>query len=170
MYLDFRGYLQKRLTRIRRRFRSLWKSYLLQSLLAALVVAIVFIVLSIEYIVIVSSLGSTAFIIFAMPGSNTANPRRVIGGHVIGLVCGSLLSLIPHTTLLPLSIMVYSLAVGLSIVLMVALDFEHPPASGTALGVAITGPSPQLMLTVLTGSIVLSIAHVFLKKHLKDLV
>ncbi len=169
MYLDFRGYLQKRLTRIRRRFRSLWKNYLLQSLLAALVVAIVFIVLSIEYIVIISSLGSTAFIIFAMPRSNTANPRRVIGGHVIGLVCGSLLSLIPLTTLPP-AIMVYSLAVGLSMVLMVALDFEHPPASGTALGVAITGSSFRPVLTVLAGSIVLSIAHVLLKKHLKDLV
>jgi len=170
MHFDFRNYSRKRLTRIRRRFRSLWKNYLIQSLLATLVVAIVFTVLSIEHVVIIASLGSTAFIIFTMPRSNTANPRRVIGGHVIGLVCGSLLSLIPHTTLLPLSIMVYSLAVGLSMVLMVALDFEHPPASGTALGIAITGFSPQLMLTVLTGSIVLSIAHVFLKKHIKDLV
>jgi hypothetical protein len=62
------------------------------------------------------------------------------------------------------------MAVGLSTVLMVALDFEHPPASGTALGIAITGFSPQLMLTVLTGSIVLSMAHVFLRKYLKDLV
>ena len=164
MYLNFRDYSRKRLTRIRRRFRSLWKSYLLQSLLAALVVAMVFIVLPIEDVVVISSLGSTAFIIFAMPRSNTANPRRVIGGHVIGLVCGSLLSIIPHTTLS------YSLAVGLSIVLMVALDFEHPPASGTALGVAIIGSSPQIVLTVLIGSIVLSIAHVFLKKYIKDLV
>jgi len=169
MHFDFRDYSQKRLTRIRRRFRSLWKNYLVQSLLATLAVAIVFIVLSIEHVVVISSLGSTAFIIFAMPRSNTANPRRVIGGHVIGLVCGSLLSIIPHTTLYP-AIMVYSMAVGLSTALMVALDFEHPPASGTALGIAITGSSPQLVLTVLTGSIVLSIAHVLLKKHLKDLV
>ena len=169
MYFDFRDYSRKRLTRIRRRFRSLWKSYLLQSLMATLVVATVFIVLPIEDVVIISSLGSTAFIIFTMPKSKSANPRRVIGGHVIGLVCGSLLSITPHTTL-SLAITAYSLAVGLSIVLMVALDFEHPPASGTALGVAIVGSSPQIVLTVLTGSIVLSIAHVFLKKYIKDLV
>ncbi len=169
MRFNFRDYSRKRFTRIRRRFRSLWKNYLVQSLLATLVVAIMFIVLSIEHVVVIASLGSTAFIIFAMPRSNTANPRRVIGGHIIGLICGSLLSIIPHTTLTP-AVMVYSMAVGLSTVLMVALDFEHPPASGTALGIAITGFSPQLMLAVLTGSIVLSIAHVFLRKHLKDLV
>ena len=65
--------------------------------------------------------------------------------------------------------MVYSLAVGLSMFLMVATDTEHPPASGTALGVTLTGFSPSVAIAILTGTIMLSLAHVFLKRFIKDL-
>ena len=77
-------------------------------------------------------------------------------------------ALIPQPSALS-SIIVYSLAVGISIFLMVALDAEHPPAGGTALGVAITGFSPNMVIAVLTSSIVLSLAHRFSKRFLKDL-
>jgi CBS-domain-containing membrane protein len=63
----------------------------------------------------------------------------------------------------------YAFAVGLSIYLMVALDFEHPPASGTALGIALSGISPSVALTVVVSSIVISLAHRFLRRFLKDL-
>jgi len=138
-------------------------------LLAAIVVGVVFFILNIEHVVVIASIGATAFIIFAMPRNTTANPRRVIGGHVIGLISGSLVALIPHSAAFP-SIIVYSIAVGLSMFLMVTLDFEHPPASGTALGVAITGVSPNVAIAVLTSSIVLSLAHRFLSRFLRDLV
>jgi len=121
-----------------------------------------------EHAVVIASIGATAFIVFTMPRNITAAPRRVIGGHLIGLFSGSLCALIPHSSILP-SIVVYSLAVGISILLMVALDVEYPPAGGTALGVAITGFSPNVMIAVLTSSIVLSLAHRFCKKFLKDL-
>jgi CBS-domain-containing membrane protein len=64
----------------------------------------------------------------------------------------------------------YSLAVGLSIFLMVALDVEYPPAAGTALGVAITEFSLSVALTILISSICLSAAHHLLKRYLRDLV
>jgi hypothetical protein len=60
--------------------------------------------------------------------------------------------------------------VGISMFLMVALDMEHPPASGTALGVAIGGFSIMVMVAVLTSAVVLSLAHHYLKRYLKDLV
>ena len=72
--------------------------------------------------------------------------------------------------ILTLAVIGYSLAVGLSIFLRVALAFEHPPAAGTALGVAMTQFSPAVAITVLTGSIVLSLAHRFLRRFLRDLV
>ena len=53
---------------------------------------------------------------------------------------------------------------------MVLLDVEHPPAAGTALGVAITQLSPSVVLTVLISSIALSLAHRFLRRFLRDLV
>jgi CBS-domain-containing membrane protein len=103
-----------------------------------------------------------------MPRNTAAQPRRVIGGHLVGLTSGSLIALIPHHMLLS-NVLVYAIAVGVSIFLMVALDFEHPPASGTALGVAMTGFSFNVMIAVITSSILLSLAHKFLRKYLREL-
>jgi len=168
MHFNFRTILYSRLLRIRREFRRLWKNYLYQSLLATIVVFLVLLLLNMEHVVVIASIGATAFIVFTMPRNVTAVPRRVIGGHIIGLLSGSVCALLPHSSMLP-SIMVYSIAVGISILLMVALDMEHPPAAGTALGVAITGFSLSVMVAVLTSSIVLSLAHRFSKRFLKDL-
>ncbi|MFC1902035.1 HPP family protein [Chloroflexota bacterium] len=168
MYNKFLAYLYRRWARIRLEFPRLWKNYLYQSLLATVMVFIVLLLLTVENAVVIASIGATAFIVFTMPRSITAKPRRVIGGHLVGLLAGSLCALIPHSTTLS-SITVFALAVGISICLMVALDVEHPPASGTALGVAITGFSPGVMVTIITSSLVLSLAHHFSKKFLRDL-
>ncbi|MEA3475081.1 MAG: HPP family protein [Candidatus Cloacimonadota bacterium] len=66
------------------------------------------------------------------------------------------------------SILVYSLAVGLSIFVMVVIDTEHPPASGTALGIVITGFSLNATIAVITSAIVLSLVHHFFKPYLRD--
>ena len=162
------AYLKRRWMRIRGEFPRLWKNYLYQSFLAAIVVFIVLLLLTIEQAVIIASIGATAFIVFTMPRNICAKPRRVIGGHIVGLVSGSLCAIIPHSSTLT-SISVIALAVGVSICLMVAIDVEHPPASGTALGVALTGFTPGAMIAVLTSSIILSLAHTFSKIFLKDL-
>jgi len=150
------------------KLRSSWKSYILQSLLAAFTVFMVLLFLNIEHAVIISSIGATAFIVFAMPKSITAKPRNVIGGHLAGLLLGSLCTLIPQPSSLH-SIAAYSLAVGLSILAMVITDTEHPPAAGTALGVAIKGFSLNIAIAVVTSVIILSLAHHFFKPYLKDL-
>ena len=103
-----------------------------------------------------------------MPKSITAKTRNVVGGHVVGLICGTLCALIPHPSLL-LSAIVYSLAVGLSILIMVITDTEHPPASGTALGVAIKGFSPNVTIAVMASVTVLSLIHRLFGRHLRDL-
>ncbi|MDD4858616.1 MAG: HPP family protein [Dehalococcoidales bacterium] len=161
-------YLHRRWSHITAEFRLLWKHYVYQSLLATVVLAIVLAVLRAEHAVVVASIGATAFIVFTMPGLSTARPRRIIGGHIIGLIIGSLCFLFPHASTAS-SIIVYSASVGISMFLMVALDAEHPPASGTALGVAISGFSPAIILTVLTASILLALAHRYLHKYLRNL-
>ena len=168
MHFSFLDSARRRLHRIRRGFSRLWFNYIYQSLLATVVIFIILLLLNLEHVVVIASIGATAFIVFTMPRNITATPRRVIGGHIVGFICGSAFAFIPHTTALT-AITVYSLAVGTAVFLMVALDFEHPPAGGTALGVAITGFSVSVMVAVLTSSIVLSLAHRFLKKYLKDL-
>jgi len=149
-------------------FRSSWKNYVFQSFLATLVMFIVLLLLNIEHAVIIASIGATAFIVFTMPKNITAQPRNVIGGHLVGLLCGSLCALTPQSSPLA-SIIAYSLAVGLSIFIMVVTDTEHPPASGTALGVAVAGLSLNVALAVITSAIILSLVGHLLKPFLKDL-
>ncbi|MFC1967860.1 HPP family protein [Chloroflexota bacterium] len=159
--------LRKSLLRIRREFRKLWWNYIYQSFLAA-VVLLVLILMHTEDFVIIASIASTAYVVFAMPKYTTAQPKRVIGGHLIGLLSGSLAHIIPHEAFFT-SAIVYSLTVGLSIFLMVALDFEHPPAAGTALGIAMNSFSTSIFLTVLVSCTALSLAHRLMRRFLKDL-
>ena len=149
-------------------FRLYWKHYVLQSLFATLAVFIVLYFLSLQDAVIIASLGATAFIVFAMPDSLMAQPRNVIGGHLVGLFWGFVFSLVPHAATIE-DLVCYSLAVGLSIFTMVVTDTEHPPAAGTALGVAITGMSPNVLVAVILSIVLLSLMHRFFKPYLRDL-
>lgn len=149
-------------------FVSHWKSYVFQSLLATVAIFVALLVFTLQHPVIVASIGATGFIVFARPDSATAKARSVVGGHLVGLFCGFLCTLILQFSSVHPAI-AYSLAVGLSIFIMVVADTEHPPASGTALGVAIEGFCMNLMIAVITSVIVLSLAHRFLKPLLRDL-
>lgn len=161
-------YRNKPIKRSLREFRVHWKSYLFQSLMATLAVFFLLLILSKAQLLIVASLGATAFIIFAMPKSKTAYPRHVIGGHLIGLLCGAFASFVPHSQPVS-SLFLYSITVGLSIFLMVSTDTEHPPAAGTALGITFTGFTFNVALTVVMGSIFLSLIHKVFRKYLKDI-
>jgi len=146
-----------------------WKNYVFQSFLATLAMIIVLFLLTLQNAVIVASIGATSFIIFAMPNNVTARIRNVAGGHMIGMICGMVCSyFIPKISIHP--IFLSSLAVGISIFLMVVLDMEHPPATGTALGIASTGFSWKPLLGVITSVVVLSIVRILFRKKIRDLV
>ncbi len=149
-------------------FEQHWRNYVFQSLFATLAVFVVLYFLTLQNAVIIASLGASAFIVFAMPKALTANARNVIGGHIVGLFWGFVFSLVPHPTQFA-SLVCYSSAVGLSIFTMVVIDTEHPPASGTALGVAITGMHPDVLITVILSIVLLSLIHHFFKPYLRDL-
>ena len=64
-------------------------SYIIQSLLAVIAVAVIlYFVETITQAAIVAALGASSFIVFAMPKTVAAEPRRLIGGHITGIVCG----------------------------------------------------------------------------------
>ena len=144
------------------------KACFLQSCLATIAMFLTLLILTLEHALIMVSMGATAFIVFVMPREPTARPKNVIGGHLIGLLSGSLCSLIPHAQALLLAL-ACALAVGLSISLMVATGTHHPPASGTALGVVLTGFSIRVVLGVLVGALVLSLIHYLLRDRLTEL-
>ncbi len=161
--------MKKYFKKIIREFRVHAKNYVLQCLLATITVFIVLYILTLENVIIVASMGSTAFVVFALPKSVSAHPRGVIGGNIVGLFCGSVSSLIavPYELL---TLLIYAIAVGLSIFIMVVFDTEHPPASGLALGVAISGYSLKITVTVITFSLLLSAVHVIFKDRIRNLV
>lgn len=149
-------------------FRLHWKNFVFQSLLATLVLLLALWVMKTNQMVLVASLGATAFIVFALPNGVTARPRNVVGGHVVGLLCGLLANwlAVPDS---PYVIIVYAAAVGIAMFVMVVFDLEHPPAAGTALGIAILGAGEGAILSVLTGAVVLALAHRLLRRWLRDL-
>ena len=152
--------------------------YLVQTAVAALVMFVVFLILrELRQLVIVASLGSSAFTVFAMPNELTARARNVVGGHFCCFVIGILLRSVgmswfglpsqPGGTLG--TIVLCSVAVGLSLLVMVVFDTEHPPAVGTAIGVLVSGYSWAVAITVLGGAISLSSVKYLLRRRLKNL-
>jgi CBS-domain-containing membrane protein len=147
------------------KFKKLWKYYIWQSFLAVVAFFIILLILGKEKIVVISAMGATAFIVFAMPNAVSAKSKNVIGGHLVGLVLGLIFYFIGIPYLFE-----FPLVVGLAIFVMATLDVEHPPAVGTALAVLINEVSPDASFIVVAIAFTLSICHYYLKTHLKDLV
>ena len=153
-------------------FRRYRKNFLLQSLLATVSLFCVLVLLGQQEVVFVASIGATTFIVFTLPDKFTAQPRNVIGGHVIGLLCGAaavkLLTAFPD--LYPtLRLGVFALAVGIAMFIMIVFDMEHPPAAGTALGIAVEGFTMQMALGVVFCAVVLTLIRLLLRPWLRDL-
>ena len=127
--------------------------------------------------VIIAAIGSTGFVLFATPHTANAAPRRVIGGHFIGLVIGCALALFDATSGVQQLLLNFpflfdveaALAVGLSMFLMAATNTEHAPAAGTALAVVVQGFSWTLVFFVASSVVVLSLIHRLLRSYLRDL-
>lgn len=71
--------------------------------------------------------GASTFLIFAAPTAPFAQPRNVIGGHIISALVG-----IACFLLLGSSFWSAAIAVGLATALMVLTKTMHPPAGATA--------------------------------------
>jgi hypothetical protein len=150
---------------ILKKLRNLWVYYLLQSALAAGVLAVLFWILGETQMVLVSAIGSSAFVVFAMPKTCSARAKVVIGSHIIGLISGAVFAFtsFPH-------FIEYPMAIGIAIFLMVALDLEHPPAAGTAIATVTYGTSLDIWATIIVSVFFLSLARHLLKKYLRNLV
>ncbi len=159
--------------------RVSWKNYLFQSLLAMITMFFVLIIVNVTTGgIIIAVIGSTAFIVFAMPTKITAHTRNIVGGHMVGALSGLVAFLIadvmqqvyPPTTAYSINVFSASLAVGLSTLLMVVTDTEHPPAGGTAIWVAVYGWKNAEILFIIGVACLLATARILLRKHLVDLV
>ena len=145
---------------------KLWKNHTLtQSLLGALLLAPIILIFEEQNLLIVASLGSTIFVVLAIPSSKSARARNILIGHFIGLSVGSLSSLIA------IAIIPAVVAVGATMLLMIITKTAHAPATGTAL--ALSGSSIisfSLASAFLIVLILIAIIHHLGKSYLRDLV
>ena len=63
------------------------------SLAGAVVFALLLVLEPVTQTVLIASLGASAFIAFAVPLSLHSSPRHIIGGYIVGIVAGCLMSL-----------------------------------------------------------------------------
>ena len=150
----------------------------LQTLLATLVMlAILTFVDSLSTAAIAAGLASSVVGIFIAPSNSTARIRSVAGGHGVALVLGSMFSAIlflapveiflqDRSVVLHLSL---ALAVGGSMLLMAITNTEHPPAAGTALGMASREFDVLIFFSIIGAVGLLAILKLVLRPYLRDL-
>ncbi|PHM73482.1 HPP family protein [Xenorhabdus kozodoii] len=120
-----------------------------------------------EYPWLMAPFGATCVILFAAPTSPLAQPRNIIGGHLLTTLVG----LITLYTLGD-SLIVMSLAVGIAIMLMQLFRVVHPPAGANPLVVFLAGQEVVgfdfLFTPVLTGSLALVVIASFINNLGKE--
>ena len=151
-------------------FSSHWRTYALQSVYASIAVFFITLVLGMEHAVVITSIGATSFIVFAMPTAKACqsapNKRKSINGKIAKqeptknpCKCPPIIRFGCPDTLF-----------GITLFAMVVLDFEHPPAAGTALGMTVTGYSQDAAIAIITSVILLALISHYAKPFIRDLV
>ncbi len=122
-----------------------------------------FLALHYQLPLLVASFGATAVLIYGAVDSPFAQPRNVIGGHLFSALIG-----VMAYQFLGASWWSITLAVSLSIVVMLFTRTVHPPGGATAIVAVWTGQGYYFILTpvlagaaalVLTAVIVNNLAH-----------
>ena len=161
-----------------RRFASHMPSYLFQCGLATLsMVAIILLVDVIFRPVVVVAAASTAFIVFVVPQSVAATPRKVIGGHVFAVIVGSAFAgiirllgvdegLVGERLVLQIA---GAVSVGFAMFVMVITNTEHPPAAATSLGLVFHEWTVSSVVFIVSAAIVLSAVRIALRPKLVNL-
>jgi CBS-domain-containing membrane protein len=157
--------------------RNNLRRYVLQCALASVAVLILLLVLdAVTQTVLIAALGSSTFIAFAVPRSLQSDPRYMIGGYVVGIAVGCLMSILYASfpvsdPVLDHTVMVFfgALATGLAMFIMVATKTEHSPAAALALGLVLNEWDLLTLFVVMTGVVALSIVKKLILPMLLDL-
>jgi len=162
-----------------RKFRKNKLKYIFQCFLASLTILAVLIFLNVlEETALIAALGASAFIVFTMPTQYSSDPRRLIGGYIVGLTVGITFYLISgsdigynivdsHTTTL---VVFGAIAVGFAIFIMAVTNTEHAPAAGIALGLVINNWDYTTIIFIVLAILWLVCIKIILRKYLMDLI
>ena len=153
------------------------RRYAIQCSLATVVVLILLVALdAVTQTVLIAALGATTFIAFAVPRSLVSSPRCLIGGYLVGIFAGTLMSALNTSigtsdiVMAEVSMIVFgALATGIAMFLMVVTKTEHPPAAALALGLVLNEWTGITLVVIMTGVVVLWVCKRLVLPHLMDL-
>ena len=115
-----------------------------------------------------ASFGSTVVLVFGYPENEFAQPKNVLFGHIICALIGILfvvLFKISQDRLI--FFLAIGLAVGISVMLMMALKISHPPAGGNTIVVMLAQDSFQyLIFPIMVGAITIIIGGVIYNRFI----
>jgi len=165
-----------------KKFKNNSLKYIFQCILASLTVLAILIFLDVlNEAALITALGASAFIVFTMPSQYSSDPRRLIGGYVVGLFVGFIFYIISTSRITDIinnitgissaSLIIFgSIAVGFSIFIMAVTNTEHAPAAGIALGLVINNWDYLTIIFIILAIVWFVSIKIILKKYLMDLI
>ena len=127
----------------------------------------------------VSSLASSAFIIFSMPNTEASQDHRVISSYFVNMAIGAITHyflnyVLGHHAMFSGSgfyifSLVTALAVSLSLVLMIVLKIKHPPAVGVCIILIINMHRYDVIGVIAFAALLLAVLHYSLKRWMLNL-
>ena len=115
-----------------------------------------------------ASFGSSVVVVFGYPHNEFSQPKNVLFGHLlcalVGIIFVTLFKISQDRTIFFLAI---GIAVGLSVMLMMALKITHPPAGGNTIVVMLTQDSFQfLIFPIMVGAITIIIGGIIYNRFI----
>tara|TARA_Y100000590_G_scaffold126757_1_gene144918 strand:- start:351 stop:860 length:510 start_codon:yes stop_codon:yes gene_type:complete len=115
-----------------------------------------------------ASFGSSVVVVFGYPNNEFAQPKNVVLGHLlcalIGIIFVTLFKISQDRTIFFLAL---GLAVGISVMLMMAFKITHPPAGGNTIVVMIAQESFQfLIFPILAGAITIVVGGIIYNRYI----
>ena len=115
-----------------------------------------------------ASFGSSVVVVFGYPENEFAQPKNVLLGHLlcalIGIIFVTLFNITQDRSIFFIAI---GLAMGISVMLMMAFKITHPPAGGNTIVVMLTQDSFQfLVFPIMVGAITIIIGGVIYNRFI----
>ena len=115
-----------------------------------------------------ASFGSSVVVVFGYPENEFAQPKNVLLGHLlcalVGIIFVTLFNITQDRSIFFITI---GLAVGISVMLMMAFKITHPPAGGNTIVVMLTQDSFQfLVFPIMVGAITIIIGGVIYNRFI----
>ena len=115
-----------------------------------------------------ASFGSSVVVVFGYPDNEFAQPKNVLFGHLlcafIGIIFVTLFKISQDRTIFFLAI---GIAVGIAVMLMMALKITHPPAGGNTIVVMLAQDSFQfLIFPIMVGAVTIIIGGIIYNRFI----